>query len=139
MQEQGTRTNRAEYFYGTGRRKEAVARVRLYPGTGEMIINGRSGREYFGGRDLYQQMISQPMRLTNTTERFNVSVRVVGGGVSGQAGAVRHGIARALTVFDAELRPALKRAKLLTRDAREKERKKVGLKRARKAPQYTKR
>jgi small subunit ribosomal protein S9 len=131
--------NRAEYFYGTGRRKEAVARVRLYPGTGEVIINGRSGRDYFGGRDLYQIMIGQPLRLTNTAERFNISVRVVGGGVSGQAGAVRHGIARALTVFDAELRPALKRAKLLTRDAREKERKKPGLKRARKAPQYTKR
>lgn len=140
MQEaQGAHSNRAEYFYGTGRRKEAVARVRLYPGTGEVIINGRSGRDYFGGRDLYQIMISQPLRLTNTIERFNVSVRVVGGGVSGQAGAVRHGIARALTVFDADLRPALKRAKLLTRDAREKERKKVGLKRARKAPQYTKR
>ncbi len=136
---QGARNNRAEYFYGTGRRKEAVARVRLYPGTGEVIINGRSGRDYFGGRDLYQLMISQPLRLTNTAERFNISVRVVGGGVSGQAGAVRHGIARALTVFDAELRPTLKRAKLLTRDAREKERKKVGLKRARKAPQYTKR
>jgi len=140
MQEaQGARPNRAEYFYGTGRRKEAVARVRLYPGTGEVIINGRSGRDYFGGRDLYQIMISQPLRLTNTAERFNISVRVVGGGVSGQAGAVRHGIARALIVFDAELRPVLKRAKLLTRDAREKERKKVGLKRARKAPQYTKR
>lgn len=136
---QGARNNRAEYFYGTGRRKEAVARVRLYPGTGEVIINGRSGRDYFGGRDLYQLMISQPLRLTNTAERFNISVRVVGGGVSGQAGAVRHGIARALTVFDAELRPTLKRAKLLTRDAREKERKKPGLKRARKAPQYTKR
>lgn len=140
MQEaQSARPNRAEYFYGTGRRKEAAARVRLYPGTGEFIINGRSARDYFGGRDLYQIMINQPLRLTNTAERFNVSVRVVGGGVSGQAGAIRHGIARALTVFDAELRPVLKRAKLLTRDAREKERKKVGLKRARKAPQYTKR
>ncbi len=140
MQEaQGRRTPQAEYFYGTGRRKEAVARVRLYPGVGEFIVNGRSSRDYFGGRDLYQITIMQPLRLTNTGERFNVSVRVVGGGVSGQAGAIRHGLARALTRFDAELRPVLKRAKLLTRDAREKERKKVGLKRARKAPQYTKR
>ena len=113
--------------------------MRLYPGAGEFIVNGRSARDYFGGRELYQLMINQPLRLTNTADRFNVSVRVVGGGVSGQAGAVRHGIARALTRFDAELRPTLKRAKLLTRDAREKERKKVGLKRARKAPQYTKR
>ena len=140
MQEpQARRTPQAEYFYGTGRRKEAVARVRLYHGTGEFIVNGREARDYFGGRDIYQLTILQPLRLTNTAERFNVSVRVVGGGVTGQAGAIRHGVARALTRFDAELRPALKRAKLLTRDAREKERKKVGLKRARKAPQYTKR
>ena len=140
MQEaQGRGSGQAEEFYGTGGRKEAVARVRPYPGTGEFIVNGRSARDYFGGRDLYQLTILQPLRLTNTTERFNVSVRVVGGGVSGQAGAIRHGVARALTRFDAELRPSLKRAKLLTRDAREKERKKVGLKRARKAPQYTKR
>jgi small subunit ribosomal protein S9 len=140
MQEaQGRRGGQAEYFYGTGRRKEAVARVRLYPGTGEFIVNGRPARDYFGGRDLYQLTIFQPLRLTNTVERFNVSVKVVGGGVTGQAGAIRHGVARALTRFDAELRPTLKRAKLLTRDAREKERKKVGLKRARKAPQYTKR
>jgi small subunit ribosomal protein S9 len=139
MQEAQGRRPGVEYFYGTGRRKEAVARVRLYPGAGEFIVNGRSARDYFGGRELYQLMINQPLRLTNTADRFNVSVRVVGGGVSGQAGAVRHGIARALTRFDAELRPTLKRAKLLTRDAREKERKKVGLKRARKAPQYTKR
>ena len=128
-----------EYFYGTGRRKTSVARVRLYPGTGEIVVNGKSAREYFGGRDIYQLAINQPLRLTNTGERFNISVKVVGGGVTGQAGAIRHGIARALTRFDAELRPTLKRAKLLTRDARMKERKKVGLKRARKAPQYTKR
>jgi small subunit ribosomal protein S9 len=140
MQEaQGRRAPQAEYFYGTGRRKEAVARVRIYPGEGEFIVNGRTARDYFGGRDLYQLTIMQPLRLTNTAERFNVSVKVVGGGVTGQAGAIRHGLARALTRFDAELRPVLKRAKLLTRDAREKERKKVGLKRARKAPQYTKR
>ena len=129
----------ATYFYGTGRRKTAVARVRLYPGTGEISVNGKTSDEYFGGRGLYQQVIRQPLALTNTVERFNVLVRVSGGGVSGQAGAVRHGIARALTRADIELRPGLKRAGLLTRDAREKERKKVGLKRARKAPQYTKR
>jgi small subunit ribosomal protein S9 len=129
----------SRYFYGTGRRKTSVARVRLYPGAGEITINGKSAREYFGGRDLHQLIIRQPLQLTNTIDRFNVMVRVTGGGQSGQAGAVRHGIARALTRADEELRPALKRAGLLTRDARMKERKKVGLKRARKAPQYTKR
>ena len=96
-------------------------------------------REYFGGRPLHQQNIELPLRLTNSLERFDIIVKVVGGGVAGQAGAVRHGIARALVRSDDELRPALKRARLLTRDARVKERKKVGLKRARKAPQYTKR
>lgn len=127
------------YFYGTGRRKSAVARVRLYPGNGTIQVNNKTAREYFGGRDLYQLMISEPLRLTNLFDRFNVHVRVAGGGYTGQAGAVRHGIARALTKFEPELRPALRRAGLLTRDARVKERKKVGLKRARKAPQYTKR
>src|SRR6187397_1131523 len=126
----------ATYFYGTGRRKSAVARVRLYPGTGEISVNGKTSEEYFGGRGLYQQVIRQPLALTNTGDRFNILVRVSGGGVSGQAGAVRHGIARALTRADEEFRPGLKRAGFLTRDAREKERKKVGLKRARKAPQY---
>lgn len=129
----------SRYFYGTGRRKTSVARVRLYPGAGEITINGKSAREYFGGRDLHQLVIRQPLQLTNTLDRFNIMVRVVGGGQSGQAGAVRHGIARALTRADEELRPSLKSAGLLTRDARMKERKKVGLKRARKAPQYTKR
>jgi small subunit ribosomal protein S9 len=127
------------YFYGTGRRKAAVARVRLYPGDGGMTVNGRPAPEYFGGRELHQKNLSLPLRLTNTLDRFNISVRVVGGGVSGQVGAVRLGIARALTRVDDELRAPLKRAGLLTRDARVKERKKVGLKRARKAPQYTKR
>jgi len=122
-----------------GRRKAAVARVRLYPGSGRIIVNGRSASDYFGGRAIYQATLFEPLRLTGTQERFDVTVRVVGGGISGQAGAVRHGIARALTRFDEELRPVLKRAQLLTRDARVKERKKVGLKRARKAPQYTKR
>jgi len=127
------------YHYGTGRRKCAVARVRLYPGSGTITVNGKSAPDYFGGRPLHQQNIELPLRLTNTYDRFDIIVKVVGGGVAGQAGAVRHGIARALARSDEELRPTLKRAHLLTRDARVKERKKVGLKRARKAPQYTKR
>lgn len=127
------------YHYGTGRRKTAVARVRLYPGTGKITVNGKSVREYFGGRSLHEITIQMPLRLTGTLDRYDAFVKVVGGGVSGQAGAVRHGIARALARSDDELRPVLKRAQLLTRDARVKERKKVGLKRARKAPQYTKR
>jgi small subunit ribosomal protein S9 len=131
---QGTR-----YFYGTGRRKSSVARVRLYPGGGEITVNGKPATDYFGGRLIYQQAIAQPLRLTNTQDSYNVMIRVKGGGTTGQAGAVRHGIARALTQADPELRPSLKKAGFLTRDAREKERKKVGLKRARKAPQYTKR
>ena len=129
----------ARYHYGTGRRKTAVARVRLYPGTGIITVNGKTSPEYFGGRSLHQQNILMPLQLTNTVDRYDVIVKVVGGGVSGQAGAVRHGIARALVRSDEELKPVLKRAHLLTRDARVKERKKVGLKRARKAPQYTKR
>ncbi len=133
-------TSRPERFhYGTGRRKTAVARVRLYPGEGNVTVNGRTSREYFGGRELHQLTIMTPLRLTNLAGRFDVSVRVAGGGVSGQVGAIRHGISRALLRFDEELRPTLKRAKMLTRDPRAKERKKVGLKRARKAPQYTKR
>jgi small subunit ribosomal protein S9 len=116
-----------------------VARVRLYPGTGKITVNGRPATDYFGGRAIYQATLNEPLLMTGTRERFDVTVRVVGGGVSGQAGAIRHGIARALIRFDEELRPTLKRARLLTRDARVKERKKVGLKRARKAPQYTKR
>jgi small subunit ribosomal protein S9 len=129
----------AAYIWGVGRRKADVARVRLYPGSGKITVNGRTAADYFGGRQVYQASLVEPLMLTGTGERFDVTVRVVGGGVSGQAGAIRHGIARALTRFDEELRPTLKRARLLTRDARVKERKKVGLKRARKAPQYTKR
>ena len=127
------------YHYAVGRRKAAVARVRLYPGSGNITVNGKSVGDYFGGRPVHNVSITEPLRLTGTAERFDVTVRVLGGGVSGQADAIRHGIARALTRVDEELRPTLKRAKLLTRDARVKERKKVGLKRARKAPQYTKR
>jgi small subunit ribosomal protein S9 len=127
------------YHYATGRRKTAVAQVRIFSGSGQIVVNGKPAPEYFGGRGVHQAEITQPLRLTGTLARFDVSVRVSGGGTSGQAGAIRHGISRALTKFDEELRPTLKRAKLLTRDPRAKERKKVGLKRARKAPQYTKR
>jgi small subunit ribosomal protein S9 len=129
----------AGYIWSVGRRKAAVARVRLYPGGGQITVNGRPASDYFGGRAIYQALLGEPLQLTGTQERFDITVRVAGGGVSGQAGAIRHGIARALTKYDEELRPALKRARMLTRDARVKERKKVGLKRARKAPQYTKR
>ena len=133
-------TNTAvRYYYGTGRRKTSVARVRLYPGTGQIIVNDKSAEEYFGGRDAYRVALEQPFRVTGTQGRFNVVAKVEGGGVTGQAEAVRHGIARALLAFDENLRHSLKQAGLLTRDPRVKERKKVGLKRARKAPQYTKR
>lgn len=127
------------YVWGVGRRKSAVARVRLYPGSGNFTVNGKEATDYFGGRRVHQATLQEPLVLTGTREQFDVTVRVLGGGVSGQAGAIRHGIARALLRFNEELRPTLKRARLLTRDARVKERKKVGLKRARKAPQYTKR
>ncbi|OAN44390.1 30S ribosomal protein S9 [Chloroflexus islandicus] len=127
------------YYQGTGRRKTAVARVRLFPGSGDFIVNGKKPEDYFGNRDLFQRNLRLPLVLTNHLNTFNVLVKVKGGGVSGQVGAVRHGIARALLDYDSELRPTLKQAGLLTRDPRAKERKKVGLKRARKAPQYTKR
>ncbi|NNJ09414.1 30S ribosomal protein S9 [Chloroflexales bacterium ZM16-3] len=127
------------YYQGTGRRKTSVARVRLFPGSGEFVVNGRSTEDYFGARDLLQRDVRHPLVLTNNLSSFNVLVKVRGGGVASQAGAVRHGIARALLDLDADLRAVLKKAGLLTRDPRMKERKKVGLKRARKAPQYTKR
>lgn len=127
------------YFYGTGRRKTAVARVRLLPGTGTVTVNNKTLNEYFGGRQLHEIVITSPLRQVSRLGQFNVSVRVVGGGTTGQAGAIRHGIARALIQADETLRPALKKAGFLTRDPRAKERKKPGLKRARKAPQYTKR
>jgi small subunit ribosomal protein S9 len=132
-------TDRPAYYYGTGRRKAAVARVRLYPGNGQIIINSKTPEDYFGARAIYGQMINQPLQLTDSTTKYNVTVKVVGGGTTGQAGAVRHGLARALVQSDLSLRPVLKKAGLLARDARIKERKKAGLKRARKAPQYTKR
>lgn len=127
------------YYQGTGRRKTAIARVRLFPGNGEFVINGKKPEDYFGPRDLLQHEIRHPLVATNNLDSFNVLVKVRGGGVHSQAGAVRHGVARALLDLDPDLRAALKKFGLLTRDPRMKERKKAGLKRARKAPQYTKR
>jgi small subunit ribosomal protein S9 len=123
---------------GTGRRKTAVARVRLLPGEGEMVINGRSFVEHFGAA-IDEAEVRMPFRVTNTDGKYNAMIKVEGGGVNGQAGAVRHGIARALLEVDETNRTALRQAGFLTRDPRMKERKKYGLKRARKAPQYTKR
>jgi small subunit ribosomal protein S9 len=133
------RTDKPQYFYGTGRRKAAVARVRLYPGNGQIIVNSKTVDEYFGARDIYRIMVNRPLELTGQGGKYNITVKVEGGGPTGQAGAVRHGLARALVQSDPELRPVLKKAGMLVRDARVKERKKPGLKRARKAPQYTKR
>ncbi|MDD6603163.1 MAG: 30S ribosomal protein S9 [Eubacteriales bacterium] len=126
------------YFYGTGRRKESVARVRVYAGTGKIIINDRDIDDYFG-LDTLKLIVRQPLALTDTTEKFDIICRVSGGGVSGQAGAIRHGLSRALLQYDESLRPALKKAGFLTRDPRMKERKKYGLKAARRAPQFSKR
>jgi small subunit ribosomal protein S9 len=131
--------NRGPYYYGTGRRKTAVARVRLHPnGDGRITVNGRDAHQYLGRETLMMQVYS-PLRLVEMQDKFNVTVKAVGGGLAGQAGAIRHGISRALLKADEGFRPALRRAGFLTRDPRMKERKKYGLKRARKAPQYTKR
>ena len=126
------------YFYGTGRRKSSVARVRVYNGTGKITINDRDIDDYFGLETL-KLIVRQPLNLTGTTDKFDIVCRVAGGGVTGQAGAIRHGISRALLQFDGELRSQLKKAGLLTRDPRMKERKKYGLKGARRAPQFSKR
>ena len=126
------------YFYGTGRRKESVARVRVYPGSGRITVNDRDIDDYFGLETL-KLIVRQPLVLTGTKEKFDIVCRVNGGGVTGQAGAIRHGISRALLLFDGELRPTLKKAGFLTRDPRMKERKKYGLKGARRAPQFSKR
>jgi small subunit ribosomal protein S9 len=128
-----------QYFGGTGRRKTAVARVRLYPGTGRaIVVNGKPMTEFFSSfRD--QEAILRPLKVTDNLDRFTVQARVNGGGVSGWSGAISHGIARALVEADEATKPSLRRFGLLTRDSRMKERKKYGLKRARKAPQYTKR
>ena len=126
------------YFYGPGRRKRSVARVRVYNGTGKIIINDREIDDYFGLETL-KLIVRQPLALTGTADKFDIVCRVAGGGVTGQAGAIRHGIARALLQFDGELRGQLKKAGFLTRDPRMKERKKYGLKGARRAPQFSKR
>ncbi|HAN43815.1 MAG TPA: 30S ribosomal protein S9 [Ruminococcaceae bacterium] len=126
------------YFYGTGRRKHSVARVRIYPGTGNITINGRDIDDYFG-LDTLKLIVRQPLALTNTLGRYDIVSTVAGGGVTGQAGAIRHGISRALLQAGDEMRPILKKAGFLTRDPRMKERKKYGLKAARRAPQFSKR
>ena len=132
-------TSKKPYMYGTGRRKSSVARVRLFPGgTGAITINGRDIDDYFG-LDTLKLIVRQPLVTTKTIGTVDIVCTVSGGGVTGQAGAIRHGISRALLQFNAELRPALKKAGFLTRDPRMKERKKYGLKAARRAPQFSKR
>ena len=125
-------------YYGTGRRKSSVARVYLVPGTGKVTINKRDMDEYFG-LDTLKLIVRQPLALTETADKYDVITTVRGGGFTGQAGAIRHGISRALLEVDGDLRPALKKAGFLTRDPRMKERKKYGLKKARRAPQFSKR
>ena len=131
-------TSAKPYFYGTGRRKKSVARVRLYPGTGAITINGRDISDYFG-LETMKLIVNQPFGVTDTVGKFDVVVNVNGGGFSGQAGAIRHGVARALLSADENYKPLLKKAGFLTRDPRMKERKKYGLKGARRAPQFSKR
>ena len=126
------------YNYGTGRRKSAVARVFIKAGSGKIVVNGKAADEYFS-RETGLMVIRQPLELTNNVERFDIMVNVNGGGESGQAGAVRHGITRALIDYDAALKPELSKAGFVTRDAREVERKKVGLRKARRAKQFSKR
>jgi small subunit ribosomal protein S9 len=123
----------------TGRRKSAAARVFLRPGSGQISINSRSMEDYFGGRETSRMIVRQPLEVTDSLGKFDLKITVAGGGASGQAGAIRHGIARALVAHDEALRSSLRRAGLLTRDAREVERKKVGLHKARRAPQFSKR
>jgi small subunit ribosomal protein S9 len=127
-----------DYYYGTGRRKSSVARVFLKPGKGQIIVNGKPIEQFFS-RDTGRMIVRQPLELTKNVSTFDIKVNVFGGGENGQAGAVRHGIARALVEYDAGLKPALSAAGLVTRDAREVERKKVGLHKARKRKQYSKR
>jgi small subunit ribosomal protein S9 len=129
---------KTERYYGTGRRKKSIARVYLIPGKGDIVINKRDINDYFGLETL-KVVVRQPLNVTGTLDKYDVKVNVHGGGFTGQAGAVRHGIARALLQVDTEFRPALKKAGYLTRDPRMKERKKYGLKAARKAPQFSKR
>ena len=128
----------SQTFYGTGRRKSSVARVYITPGTGKVTINKKDMDDYFGLETL-KIIVRQPLEVTGTADKYDVKVNVYGGGFTGQAGAIRHGIARALNKADEDFRPALKKAGFLTRDSREKERKKYGLKKARRAPQFSKR
>ena len=131
-------TSAKPYFYGTGRRKSSIARVRLYPGSGKITINGRDIDEYFGLETL-KLVINQPFGVTNTVGKYDIVANVKGGGISGQAGAIRHGVSRALLLADDSYRMLLKKAGFLTRDPRMKERKKYGLKAARRASQFSKR
>ncbi len=131
-------SDEVRYHEAVGRRKRSVARVRLYPGEGEIVINGKELRDYFHRSQDWRDVLA-PLELASSQGRFNLSVLVKGGGITGQAHAIRHGLSRALLLADPELKPLMRRAGYLTRDPREKERKKPGLKRARKAPQYTKR
>ena len=132
------KTAKESYFYGTGRRKTAVARVKLVPGTGEIIVNGIPYEERFP-RPEHRRVVVQPLLVTESVGKYNTVIKVEGGGISGQCGAICHGIARALVKADESHKPILRQNGLLTRDSRVKERKKAGLRRARKAPQYTKR
>ncbi len=131
-------TSAKPYFYGTGRRKKSIARVRLYPGTGAITINGRDINDYFG-LETMNLIVNQPFEVTGNAGKYDIVANVVGGGFSGQAGAIRHGLSRALVLADEANKPALKAAGFLTRDPRMKERKKYGLKGARRAPQFSKR
>ena len=132
-------TSKKAQFWGTGRRKKSIARVRIIPeGTGKIIVNGKDLNEYFDLETL-KIIVKQPLTLTNTENKFDIYANVYGGGMTGQAGAIRHGIARAMVMFNAEFKPEIKSAGFLTRDPRMKERKKYGLKKARKAPQFSKR
>ena len=131
-------TSSKPYFYGTGRRKKSIARVRIVPGTGAITINGRDIDDYFGLETL-KLIVNQPFGVTGTEGKYDIITTVTGGGISGQAGAIRHGLSRALVASDETLRPALKAAGFLRRDPRMKERKKYGLKGARRAPQFSKR
>jgi len=133
-------TIKGEYYYGMGRRKTAVARVRLYPnGDGSITVNGKNSRLYFGQREALMSVMTGPLRVLDLGNAYNMTVRVLGGGTSGQAGAIRHALARALVRVNPDWKSTLRKSGFLTRDPRMKERKKPGLKRARKAPQYTKR
>lgn len=133
-------TSKSEYYYGMGRRKTAVARVRVFPnGDGSITVNGKTAQTYFGPRDAHLATIAAPLRVLDLGDNYTLTVRVAGGGTSGQAGAIRHALARALVRMNPDFKMGLRKAGYLTRDPRMKERKKPGLKRARKAPQYTKR